>query len=595
MKKKWKNFSRIVNMLVAAGLLLIVTGCNSSDSDDDKEPAAEAKKKNIILMIADGSQLEHEKAYSRFVNGDDMALTSADFPYQGWNTSWDVTTYDMWAWNAARQGIDIDNENYNNEQWIMDPGSPTKDTYTQPAPKFTETSMNPVFGYNSSVGGVKPFPVDETSDMASERYLAMPPKDIYNGSENAKIERAKGRDYGKSFDEGSSLYPATDSASSATAMATGRKTDAGNISWLPSDPENGQIKTIAELAREQKGAAIGIVSSVEFSHATPACFASHNVNRSNYSAIATEILTSVKPDVVIGSGHPDCGTTKYTGSQEIYDSMKNGTNPDYVFAEHANGVDGNDSILAAASTVVANIEAGSGKTKLFGLYGAKTTQKTAYKNGYGEPAGTEYDDVHFHPPQPKTDGSGEFERIETKNPTLAAATEAALKVLSKDKDGFFLMVEGGDIDWANHANDYEWMLGAWYNFDMACKKAVEFIDQPDDDITWENTMVIIATDHGNNYMRLKKYYGKGQIPPGEERQLCQSAKPETVGIKFSSNDHTNELVTLYAKGGNTDLLKKYEGSWHEGTRILDNTHIFFAMAEWLGVEPGYSPMTPVSK
>lgn len=594
MKKKGMKFLNVLNMLIAAGIILSTVGCNSSD-DDDKEPTTGSSKKNVILMIADGSQLEHERAYSRFVSGDDMEVTGMSFPYKGWNTSWDVTTYDMWAWSAARQGIDIDNENYENDQWIMDPGSPTKDAYTQAAPRFTESTMNPIFGYNASIGGIKPFPTDETSDIASERYLAMPKKDIYNGDEGASLDRAKGRYYGESFTQGSTLYPATDSASSGSAMATGKKTDKGNISWLPADPENGQIKTISELFREQKGAAIGVVSSVQFSHATPASFVSHNVNRGNYSEIATEILTQVKPDVVIGSGHPDCGKIKYVGSQEIYDAMKNGTNPDYVFAEHADGVDGNDSILAAADTVVANIEAGTGKTKLFGLYGAKTPQTTVYKNGYGEPAGTEYDTVHMHPPQPKTDGSGEFERVETKNPTLAAATHAALKVLSKDEDGFFLMVEGGDIDWANHANDYEWMLGAWYNFDMACKKAVEFIDQEGDDITWENTMLIISTDHGNNFMRLKKYYGKGEIPPITERQLCRSNKPETVGIKFSSNDHTNELVTLYAKGGNTDLLKNYEGSWHKGTRILDNTHIFFAMAKWLGIEPGYSPMEPISQ
>jgi alkaline phosphatase len=50
--------------------------------------------------------------------------------------------------------------------------------------------------------------------------------------------------------------------------------------------------------------------------------------------------------------------------------------------------------------------------------------------------------------------------------------------------------------------------------------------------------------------------------------------------------HTNKLVTLYAKGGDLSLFQKYEGAWHDGTRILDNTHIFHVMAEWLGVNPG---------
>ena len=64
------------------------------------------------------------------------------------------------------------------------------------------------------------------------------------------------------------------------------------------------MKTIAELLREKKGYAIGVVSTVPFTHATPAAHVSHNKSRDNYTAIGTEILTAVKPEVVIGGGHP---------------------------------------------------------------------------------------------------------------------------------------------------------------------------------------------------------------------------------------------------------------------------------------------------
>jgi Alkaline phosphatase len=106
----------------------------------------------------------------------------------------------------------------------------------------------------------------------------------------------------------------TDSASSATAYSTGRKTDSGNISWLPGDPKDGRLRTIMEDYRDAKGAAIGVVSTVPFDHATPAAFMSHNMSRSNYYTgyrgytglgLADEIILKVKPDVVIGGGPPD--------------------------------------------------------------------------------------------------------------------------------------------------------------------------------------------------------------------------------------------------------------------------------------------------
>jgi len=126
-------------------------------------------------------------------------------------------------------------------------------------------------------------------------------------------------------------YPATDSASAATALATGFKTDEGNIAWRTGDPANGRLSTIAEMYRNQKKAAIGVVSTVPFSHATPAGFVSHNVNRNNYKAIAQEIIAGVRPDVVIGGGNPNyndaAGITGVNAYQYIdapeYNYLKN--------------------------------------------------------------------------------------------------------------------------------------------------------------------------------------------------------------------------------------------------------------------------------
>ena len=153
-----------------------------------------------------------------------------------------------------------------------------------------------------------------------------------------------------------------DSASTATAWATGHKTDTGNIAWLPGDPDRGALRTIAELLRERGGYAIGIVTTVPFSDATPAAHVSHNKNRRNLHAIADEIIRTVQPEVVIGGGHPARNGARHM-SLALYDDIKNGRIGSYVFVERREGVDAGKSLKEAAALAVAQ------KKKLFGLFG----------------------------------------------------------------------------------------------------------------------------------------------------------------------------------------------------------------------------------
>ncbi|MEQ8960704.1 MAG: alkaline phosphatase, partial [Coleofasciculus sp. C2-GNP5-27] len=159
--------------------------------------------------------------------------------------------------------------------------------------------------------------------------------------------------------------PATDSASAATAIATGQKTDAGNIAWLTGDPADGALTTIAETLRRDQGFSIGVVSTVPFSHATPAAFVSHNVNRNNYLDIANEIINTTQPDLVIGGGHPNTyGRFRYL-SESDYNALNSG-DAGYTFVEWTAGVDGGDALLTAAETI--DVNAGE---KLFGLFGGE--------------------------------------------------------------------------------------------------------------------------------------------------------------------------------------------------------------------------------
>jgi alkaline phosphatase len=469
--------------------------------------------KHIILIIGDGMNIEHEIATSRYLYGTDFGLSFHELPYKANVTTWDVTTYNYWA----------------------DPARLNK-------PPYDPGAFEPKVGYDPAIGGKKPFPLGPELEGAKAYHMAK----------------------------------ATDSASAATAWATGYKTDDGNLAWLPGDPEGGALKTIAELLREQKGYAIGVVSTVPFSHATPAAHVSHNKSRNNYSAIGTEILTEVKPEVVIGGGHPGYDGTptfKYI-SQTDYDNFKLGAyDAEYVFVERADGVDGGESILTAAQQAAAQ-----GK-KLFGLYGME---------GGG----------NFESLIPKDfPGTPAVKPATTENPNLTEASLAALKVLSQDPDGFFVMIEQGDIDWANHANDFQRMVGTTKDLHDAVQSVVDFVNQPDDDLNWGNTLLIVTADHSNSYMRNLEALGPGDLPQQVPGQPCP---PGYTGlcpnypdgeVSYGSTAHTNELVRLYAMGAGVNKFKKYEGRWYRGTRLLDNTQLFHMMLEAAGKKTG-SPLDP---
>ena len=348
--------------------------------------------KHIILIVGDGMQPENEIAASRYLTGTDDGLAFHAFPYRGLVATWDVTTYNR---QASRRG----------------------------AKPFNPSAIIPRAGCDAAPSG-------------------------------KAASRKEGPLYACRAPEGAKPHGA-DSASTATAWATGHKTDTGNIAWLPGDPDGGALKTIAELLREKRGYSIGIVTTVPFSDATPAAFVSHNKSRRNLHAIADEIIRIALPEVVIGGGHPARNGPRHM-SIALHNEVKNGRIGDRVFVERKDGVDAGIALKEAAA------RAAAGKKKLFGLFGGP--------EGY------------FEPPVPTDNGTAAVARATIENPLLKDATLAALEVLGRNRNGFFLLVEQGDIDWANHANDYRWMIGAMWDLDEAVRAAVEFVNRPGDHI-----------------------------------------------------------------------------------------------------------------
>ena len=286
----------------------------------------------------------------------------------------------------------------------------------------------------------------------------------------------------------------TDSAASATSMFAGIKTYNSAINI---DPEGEQVEPIARQLQKD-GFAIGVVSSVPISHATPASAYSNNVTRNDYQDLSRDLLglKSVshpkKPlpgvDVLIGCGKTEkkkddrkkqgknyVPGNKYLTQKDLdaIDIRKGGL---YQVAQRAKGKVGRRTLLQAAETAAAE------GTRLFGFYGQSGHLPFRTADGKYDP----------------TRGVRKAERYSPmdllENPTLADMTEAALTVLEKDEQGFWLMIEAGEVDWASHNNNIDNGIGAVVSGDRAFQKVVQWVEENSD---WSETAVILTADHGH--------------------------------------------------------------------------------------------------
>ena len=240
----------------------------------------------------------------------------------------------------------------------------------------------------------------------------------------------------------------TDSAPGATAFSTGHKSHTGYIATLPEvnnmpglkpmeeSNKNRPVSTVLEGAK-QKGKATGIVSTSETMHATPAAFSSHDTSRSNYDNLS-EQQVYMGMDVVLGGGR-DFFSKERKDGENLINEIKD----------------------AGYAYVTTPEQLKNAKTdKLWGLFADKAL---AY----------------------------DLDRDVTKEPSLADMTEKAIETLAKDKDGFFLMVEGSKVDWASHANDPIGVISDVLAFDKAVGVGLEYAKKNQD------TVVIVTSDHGN--------------------------------------------------------------------------------------------------
>lgn len=287
----------------------------------------------------------------------------------------------------------------------------------------------------------------------------------------------------------------TDSASSATSMTAGIKTFNASINV---DVEAKQHDTIAhELQRE--GYAIGVVSSVPISHATPAAAYGHNVSRDDFQDLTRDMvgLPSIahrsEPlpgvDALLGAGWgenvvEDSGQGKnfvpgnrYITADDLaaIDVAKGGR---YTIAQRTTGKSGVEVLQAGVRQAIQN------KTRFLGYFGG---------GGGHLPFATADGDY-----RPTLGAKGVAEKYSdadvSENPKLVDLTRAALEVLDARSDKFWLMVESGDVDWANHDNNIDNSIGAVKSGDAAFRAIVEWAEAGHH---WDDTAVILTADHGH--------------------------------------------------------------------------------------------------
>ena len=265
---------------------------------------------------------------------------------------------------------------------------------------------------------------------------------------------------------------ATDSASAATAMATGIKNYDGQINWYTNQtPMTG--KTIVEFAAA-KGKATGVVTSVPLSHATPAAMYAHNTSRNNYAELANEMLAGPL-NVIMGGGNPRYDSngnylftpksTNYVGGNDTWNALRTNNHP------------GNWNLIESKRAFEALANASATPERVIGVPEVYDTLQQSRTPAPG--------------PNAKVLPANDTPLITTV-PSLALMTKGALNVLDNDPDGFFVMIEGGAVDWANHANQLGRLIQEQNDFNDAVDVAIAWINANGG---FEKNLLIVTGDH----------------------------------------------------------------------------------------------------
>ncbi len=282
-----------------------------------------------------------------------------------------------------------------------------------------------------------------------------------------------------------------DSAAGATAFSIGKKTKNG---YLGIDSTGRTYQTIMEEA-EKKGFATGLIVTSTIVHATPAAYFSHQNNRDNYEAIALDLLDS-DFNLLIGGG------------KKYFDRRST------------------DTLNLIAALKDKGYHLSDYFEQDYQQWALPKTNKLAFFTADGDPL-------------PVASGRN----------YLPKATKDGIQFLKEIKSkGFFLLIEGSQIDWGGHANDGNYIISEVLDFDKAIEEALNFAQKDG------NTLVVITADHETGGFSIN-----GRSKSGE------------LSTAFTSKKHTADLIPVYAFGPGAEMF----------SGIYENTEIYYKMRKLL--------------
>jgi len=273
----------------------------------------------------------------------------------------------------------------------------------------------------------------------------------------------------------------TDSAAAATAMAAGQKTDNGVIGQTP---DGKSWESILE-AFQKREIGCGLVVLSPISHATPGPFYAHTASRKDQPVIAEQLVNkALKINVLLGGGAAFFQPQSVQGSKRTdeRDLIAEARRKGYEF------VDNSETMLRSNARYLLGLFAPEGMTT--------------------------------KPPEP----------------TLAEMTGKALQLLASEKKGFFLLVEGSQIDGANSRNDMEDAIRQTLNFDLAVQQVLDFATGNG------RTLVVVTSDHENGGMAI----------------VDGSLDGSDLQVAWAKKGHTGGTVPLYAFGPGAEKFSGFQ-------------------------------------
>ncbi|MBV6622958.1 MAG: alkaline phosphatase [Rivularia sp. (in: Bacteria)] len=629
--------------------------------------------KNVIIMIGDGMgwEMARAAAIQQQINDGAEGNTLSDFYTEGTGTGLSFQELDGYA-IATTSGTYIDGSKSNS---ALKGNTLTRETGVAVVREGFEPENLP--GENAD-GEFDPaqvlgfFPEEREGSIApilGEFDPGFDESPVFATNADGELVQVggflnaydldKGRDVPWEEDEDpdypKNLFP--DSANTASTLYSGVKTYSGAIGV---DIYEDDIQTIGEVAREQ-GKSFGVVSSVPFNHATPGSAIGHVSQRNKLTAtsrvenfevvldengvplheehgdgshegepvfeldengnpipvkddnILFQILEETQPEVVLAGGHPDGrGDERYMDSETL-EKLRNGETV-YTFTER-----GENAAQVLADTA-AEIDVDAGE-KLFGLYGARgqggnLPWSTANRDYSNTGLSSRLDAVR--PLKEEETGEDFIDSEVDANPTLAELTSAALDVLGDDEDGFWVSIEGGDIDWAAHDNNLDNMIGATLDFADSVEVVQDWIAENGG---YEENLLIVTADHDHyltlneNFPELLREMGAEALTTSvdengnvlatevdnngvalEEPRKVDNLDPDASGhywgsdpeVKVGWSHHTTIPVPVYYQGAGSEYLDNAIGEGFEQygfdvpgvDGLIDQVHI--AQAQFAG-------------